>query len=131
MGLRQGLIRQWREARPWLRAAVIAQSIAIALLAGLWLGADAPKYYHTLSKSSAPSSPRDTVVVIFDAGISEQELRTLLTELHARIVDGPSPAGAYTLEVPQQQQQAILAHLRAQPTIKFAEPATITRSTTR
>ena len=50
-------------------------------------------------------------------------MRSLLLRLHARIVDGPSPAGAYTLQVPQGEQAAALALLRHTSSVVFAEPA--------
>ena len=118
----QALRTHWQATRPWVRGTVIAQFIVIASLSLFASSTLQPKYYHTLSRPAAPASPAATVVVVFDATISERQLRDLVLQLSARIVDGPSPAGAYTLEVEQAQQRSVLAQLRAQSVVKFAEP---------
>jgi hypothetical protein len=66
--------------------------------------------------------------VVFDPALTEADLRSLLLELRAQVVGGPSPLGAYTLEVPAGGDDAdppevVLDHLRAQPGVRFAEPA--------
>jgi hypothetical protein len=115
---------QWRQSRPWLRAAVIAQSAVLAVLLGALLAQSAPHYYRTLATPPARASAGDQIVVVFNSSsLRETELRSLLLDLHARIVDGPSAAGAYTLEVTQGKQRAALAVLRRQQSVVFAEPA--------
>jgi hypothetical protein len=114
---------QWRQTRPWLRGAVIAQSALLAVLIGALLGQSAPHYYRTLAATPARASAGDQIVVVFNSSLRETELRSLLLDLHARIVDGPSPTGAYTLELTQGEQWAALAKLRRQQSVVFAEPA--------
>lgn len=121
-GLQHTLVRQWKETRPWLRGAVIAQFFVLALLAFVMLIQPTPRYYHTLGARAAASSERAAVVVVFDATRPERELRDLLLRLHARITDGPSPEGAYTLEVAAVDQQRLLAQLRQEGLVTFAEP---------
>ena len=53
---------------------------------------------------------------------SEQEIRRLLLQLNARVIDGPSSVGAYRLEIREKEQQHALALLRADPAVAFAEP---------
>jgi hypothetical protein len=67
-------------------------------------------------------SAGDQVVVVFNPSLRETELRGILLDLHARIVDGPSPAGAYTLELAPGEQRAALAKLRRHQSVVFAEP---------
>jgi hypothetical protein len=114
---------QWRQTRPWLRGAVIAQSALLALLIGALLAQSAPHYYRTLGTTPARAGAGDQIVVVFNSSLRETELRSLLLDLHARIVDGPSPTGAYTLEFAQGEQQAALAKLRRRQSVVFAEPA--------
>ena len=120
-GLMRILATQWKETRSWLRGAVIAQFVALALLASAML-LPTPRYYHTLGAPAAPARERAAVVVVFDATRPEREIRDLLLRLHARITDGPSPEGAYTLEVAAVEQQRLLARLRQEGLIIFAEP---------
>ena len=122
---------QWRQTQPWLRGAVVAQSALLALLFGALLGQSTPQYYYrTLATAPARASADDQIVVVFTSSIRETELRTLLLDLHARVVDGPSPAGAYTLQVPRGDQRAALAKLRRQEAVVFAEPAPIAAGST-
>ena len=114
---------QWRQTRPWVRGAVIAQSALLALLTVALVGQSTPQYYRTLAADPARANADNQVVVVFNSALRETELRNLLLDLHARIVDGPSPAGAYTLEVAHGEQGAALAKLRRTGSVVFAEPA--------
>ena len=92
-------------------------------MAAALLQQPAPQYYHSLGAAPKTASPESGVVVVFNEALAERDLRNLLLRLHARIVDGPSPAGAYTLQVPQGEQAAALALLRHTSSVVFAEPA--------
>ena len=48
--------------------------------------------------------------------------RPLRRYVGARVADGPSAAGVYRVEMPENQQVAALALLRADPAVVFAEP---------
>jgi hypothetical protein len=57
------------------------------------------------------------------------ELKQLLAAQHLLIVAGPTDAGVFTLgvtdaAVDQERLEALLAGLRADPQVLFAEPAT-------
>ena len=108
----RALVTHWQEARPWLRGAVITPLVLLAVLALAMLIEPTPRYYHTLGASVAPANQRTSVVVVFDGSRSEREIRDLLLRLHARIADGPSPDGAYTLEVAAADQQRLVAQLQ-------------------
>jgi putative zinc finger protein len=115
---------QWRQTAAWLRGAVMAQAAAVlALLIVVLLAQPAPQYYRTLGASPVRASLDTELVVVFHAALPEREIRSLLLRLHARIVDGPSAAGAYTLEVAQGEQQLALAVLRREGSVIFAESA--------
>jgi anti-sigma factor RsiW len=113
---------QWQQSRPWLRGAVIAQSAVLAVLIGVLLAQSPPHYYRTLGTTPARAAAGDQIVVVFNASLRETELRSIILDLHARIVDGPSPTGAYTLELAQGEQRAALAKLRSEQAVVFAEP---------
>lgn len=74
--------------------------------------------YHTLGASSARAS---VLVVAFDPRISEARLRQLLRAGDARIVDGPTAAGAYLLRVPDARVDAARRMLHGSPEVTMVE----------
>lgn len=74
-----------------------------------------------------PAAGGTRIRVVFDPSLTEEDIRSLLLELRAQVVGGPSPLGAYTLEIPAGADadplEVVLDHLRAQPGVRFAEPA--------
>jgi hypothetical protein len=75
--------------------------------------------YHALG--SAPSAPTGDVIVIFRPDATAGELSKALRESGARLVDGPTAADAYVLDVPQARRNATLAQLRANGAVTLAE----------
>jgi anti-sigma factor RsiW len=124
----QILMRRWHEARPAVRRTLAAQFALILVLAGtlsivVATSSPAPVLYRTLGDAPSAAKPsRPTVVVVFKGEHAEQEIRRLLSRLHARVVDGPSSVGAYRLELREGGQQEALALLRGDPAVAFAEP---------
>lgn len=114
----------WWQAAPWLRAAIAVQFGVIVLL-GVWLIATPPPAaYRTLGDAGAAASAvSDTgrLVVMFDPGIDEAQLRRLLQASGARIVDGPTAAGAYVLAVPAARIATVRDALRAAPGVALVE----------
>jgi anti-sigma factor RsiW len=107
----------------WWQALLGVQAALILLLAAtFWLRYE-PRYYHTLAAAQAPAPAGAAVVVIFDAARSEGQIRELLRGLHARVVDGPTAEGAYTVAVPWGEQARALTELRQHEWVRFAEPA--------
>jgi len=119
----RSIASQWRETRPWVRYAMAAQFILVAILGAALLRQPTPQYYRSLGAVSKPAGPESGLVVVFGETLAQRDVRDLLLRLHARIVDGPSPAGAYTLQVAQGDQAAALAVLRHTSSVVFAEPA--------
>jgi hypothetical protein len=62
------------------------------------------------------------MVVIFRPETPEREIRAALAGVDGHIVDGPSGADAYVLQVPAGQRAGALARLRAAHNIVLAEP---------
>lgn len=114
-----------RRASRWLAAVVVVQALALALLGtALWRDTEAPAPYRTLTQG-ASSAATAHLRVVFAAETTAGELGTLLAAIDARIVDGPSPAGAYALALADADDQALassLATLRSNPRVLFAEP---------
>jgi anti-sigma factor RsiW len=76
--------------------------------------------YHALG---APHSVTPgNMVVIFRPDTPERVIRSALTAVGARIVDGPTAADAYVLQVPAAQRTQALAQLRSRNNIVLAEP---------
>jgi hypothetical protein len=117
-----------------LRGALVAQAAVILLLAGFlaWslqrpgAAPTPPLPYHTLSNPEAAPVPSVRLRVMFSPKATEKEIRELLHGIQGKIVDGPSPSGAYTVETPAAGDPpgVVLARLRSEPqVVMFAEPA--------
>lgn len=88
--------------------------------------------YHTLSAPAGgdgAAAPRPQIRVVFAEGATEKQIREVLLRARGRLVDGPSPLGTYILEIPAPAAGAppdslaiVLAYLRAQAIVRFAEP---------
>lgn len=114
-----------------LVAAVLVQAIGIGVL-GIKLGGEVPGHaaapvYRTLSQESVPA-PAGSLHVVPVATLKVAEWNALLRQYHLRVVGGPNDVGAYTLVSTDGNTPApqTLQGLRADPGIRFAEPATDT-----
>lgn len=111
-----------------VRALFAFQLAITALLVGLLLWQqrqpETLPLYRTLSAPEAPRGNAARVRVLFAETATEKEIREILLRVHGEIVGGPSAFGTYTVEIPTggETPGALLAHLRAQPQVRFAEP---------
>jgi hypothetical protein len=107
-----------------MRWTLAAQVLLIAALGvQRWPGeAVTAPAYRTLGTPAGPVLAGQQLVVVFDPGLSEARMRTLLRASGARIVDGPSEAGAYVLVLPADRVAAVQAGLRAAPGVLLVEP---------
>jgi anti-sigma factor RsiW len=124
-GLRQGRAMLLSTPSP-MRWAFAAQGALVVLLAGMlvWRTPSPPKLYPTLS-SATPEAARvgQQIRLVFADDMTERELRTLLRSVGGTIANGPSPVGAYTVEiVPSAPVDSVLAMLRAHQKVRLAEP---------
>lgn len=120
----QSHVSRWRSwLQPSILVPLIAAQFAAIVVLVLLPRPEAPLAYRTLSDAPRAALSNDAVVVIFDSGLTLQGVQELLRESGARIVDGPNTRGAYTLEPPPGQQAATLDRLRANPAVRFAQPA--------
>jgi hypothetical protein len=109
---RSGSPRVWR----WVAGAQFAALLVLGTIVALPPQRDGA--YHALGDASA--APTGTALVMFRPETSEATLRGLLAGAGARLVDGPTAAGAYVIALPG--DGAALARLRAQPAVTLAEP---------
>jgi anti-sigma factor RsiW len=106
----------------WLAVAVVIEAIGLALLSTdvVFNARSAP--YQTLT-SSAPTASGASVRAVFAPQVPQSELQGLLQRNGLQIVAGPSEAGVYSLAIASNASAAeILAALRADPRVLFAEP---------
>jgi len=137
---RAGWRERWRAGVGWLadllrhtpgpvRVGLAAQAALLVLVVGLaaWPAVlSPPAPYRTLSDDGARRTGEVLVHVVFAEDITERELRTLLGQIRARIADGPSAAGVYTLAVEGSTPGStapIVDILRSDPKVRLAEPA--------
>lgn len=117
-----------------IRRLVLGQLAAILLLAlALAWRADfrssapgaAPGVFRTLSNPADLQSTEPALRVVFAPETPESEIRALLAETGGQIAGGPSPMGAYLIRLASPRAEPlslVLAHLRAHPRVRFAEP---------
>jgi hypothetical protein len=125
-------LRRQRRLTRWLAAAVIVQAIGLALSGralltqsqGVLPGEAGSADYHTLS-SAGPAVSGARIRVVFAPSMTTDALRALLRAQHLEIVAGPSEAGVFTLglEAGAGSTAAALQVLRADPLVRFSEPA--------
>jgi hypothetical protein len=112
----------------WLRAAAAVQLgvIFVLGLVNVWPGAqragEAGSGVHRYGGLGARAAAPGSLVVSFDPATPERELRRILQASGARIVDGPTAAGAYVLDVAAGDAGPTLSSLRAEPAVVLAEP---------
>jgi hypothetical protein len=117
------LRRSWSRAQPWSRWAIAAQLVAIAVLGTLLLsGTDGPALYRTLGARNATVPATGSLVVVFDPATTEAEVHRILRGAGARIVDGPTQANAYVLEVPPGQTGRAAQAIKAERAALLVEP---------
>jgi anti-sigma-K factor RskA len=117
----------WWSALPTgRRIALAAASQAALVLLGIGvydrLRQPAEGAYHTLSAPEAKGAQGGNIIVIFRPDSPEQAFRATIDAVGARLVDGPTAAGAYVLAVPDGRREAALAMLRKRADIVLAQP---------
>ncbi|HTT13045.1 MAG TPA: zf-HC2 domain-containing protein [Burkholderiaceae bacterium] len=105
----------------WMRFAV-AMQLGVIVALGWALAVRGAADYRGLA--SAPPRNSGKIIVVFDPAARESEVRGLLRAAGARVVDGPTAASGYVLEVTGDNSAvaAALARLRAAPAVMLAEP---------
>lgn len=120
----RGLLRRWHRAPDWARWAIAAEFAGIVALA-VWVtppGGEFAAPYQTLGAPVASTASVGTIAVVFLPEIKESELRRIVQNAGARVVDGPTESNAYVLQVPAGHREEVLAVLRADPAVVLAQP---------
>ena len=124
-------LRRRFTATQWLAAAAIVQAIGLGVLGGSFLSRPANERagarYETLS-APTPVANGARIRVVFTRSMTIGELTALLGAQRLLIITGPSDAGVFTLgatdaTLDRGRLDALLAGLRADPNVLFAEPA--------
>jgi hypothetical protein len=104
--------------RPAVAAFAFAQLAFVVIAAALLLSLSRPDYK---ALGSAPPPQSANVIAMFSPDTTQGELTVLLRSNGASLVDGPTPADAFLLHVPQQSRSAVLSRLRADRHVVMAE----------
>ena len=104
--------------RPAVAAFAFAQLAFVVIAAALLLSLSRPDYK---ALGSAPPPQSANVIAMFSPETTQAELTVLLRSNGASLVDGPTPADAFLLHVPQQSRSAVLSRLRADRHVVMAE----------
>jgi hypothetical protein len=116
------LRRLWQQRQGWAPWAMAAELLVIVVLGSLLaFGGGTLALYRTLGTVDPLPHATGNVVVVFDPRITEAELRQIVRATGGRIVDGPTGADAYVLELPAERQAAALEALRAQRAVVLAQ----------
>jgi anti-sigma factor RsiW len=97
-----------------------AAGLASAAAVATFLLMRPPLLYRTHAAPSGAAA--GNVVVIFKPESPAAALPSVLVHNGARIVDGPTAAGAYVLHVAEDQRASVLARLKTDRNISLAEP---------
>jgi len=110
-------------------ATALSLLFILALPVGIWLTQSKDPEFHTLAKlDSLPIAGKNDIRVVFAKTTPEAEKQRLIASIHGQILNGPSPAGVYTIRIATPDMnspsiEAIVRQLRQNTQIIFAEPA--------
>lgn len=117
--------RQRRPSRRLLAAGLL-QGLVLAGLFGLvvWLVRPQPQAeFRTLSTPETVHPATGAwLYLIVEPSLTAEELQRVIQAAGCRIVDGPTPAGVFTLEAESGRLEEALARLRESPGVLLAEP---------
>jgi hypothetical protein len=103
------------------QAAAAALIVAVLLPGNLVAPAPVPAY-HALGSPADAKAASGNLIVMFAENSTERDLRGALTQAGARIVGGPTEAGAYVLHVGDADRERALSQLRSDTHVTLAEP---------
>jgi hypothetical protein len=112
----------------WLVAALAIESIGLVAWSGwVWRSSqDRQALYVTLGESQRAAVSGASVRVVFRPESTLEDVQALLKSVNARVVDGPTESGVYTLELPQSGASSAapdgIEALRASDLVRLAEP---------
>ena len=105
--------------RPVVLAFATAQLVFLTFASSLLVWLSQPTY-QALGSGTAPASAN--LIVMFQAGATERDLREALRTAGATLVGGPTAAGAYLLHVDPSRRASALASLQSDEQVQLAQP---------
>jgi hypothetical protein len=124
-GLMARLKLRWYQAPAWTRLFMLGQCVLVATLSsGLLLVSQAPDHrFRALGEPAATSASAESgnLIVRFRPEATEQEMRRVLRDSKARLVNGPTTTDAYVLAVPDGPQGEAVNRLRKEPSVLLVE----------
>jgi hypothetical protein len=118
--LRAAFAPPWAETPVWARAALATQLAALLALSAVLVARPGGGIRESHTAAGGDCALEACAAVAFAPDAREVEMRALLERERARIVDGPSSLGLYTLalgELNQPAVDAVIARLRARADI--------------
>jgi len=113
---------RFRLGHSWTRWVIAAQLAVIVALGGAFIvGDDSPAAYRTLGSRAAGEATTGSLVVVFDPTTTEADLRRMLRDIGARLIDGPTRTNAYVLEVPDTRREQAVRVLRNERAVVLVE----------
>ncbi|TFW10678.1 hypothetical protein E4L96_22945 [Massilia arenosa] len=107
-------------APKWMTWALAAQMLVIAGLGVVLVGQQPAQDYRVLGAAQR-AAPQANLLVMFQPGVSEPQLRMILRGQEAQVVGGPTEAGAWLLRVAPGRTQAAGEALRHNAAVRMAE----------
>jgi anti-sigma factor RsiW len=113
---------RFRLGQSWTRWVVAAQLAVIVVLGGVVIVRDdPPAVYRTLNSGNASAVTTGSLVVVFDPATTEADLRRMLRDIGARLIDGPTRTNAYVLELPEARREQAIRVLRNERAVVLVE----------
>lgn len=104
----------------WMAWALAAQLLVIAGLGGMLVRQQSAADYRVLG-AAPDSAPQANLLVMFQPGVNEPQLREILRSQEAQVVGGPTETGAWLLRVAPGRTQAAAEALRQDAAVRMAE----------
>ena len=105
----------------WAAGASLAASVAaVVAVIGLQIDRSPEQTYRALGTPAAGAAGQ--AVVLFKPDTTEQQMRVILSANDARLVDGPTAAGAYVLRIERGSAEDAIRALRQSSQVVLAEP---------
>lgn len=104
----QGWWSRWWKPTPLFARALIAAQVALVLALGtltIYQYTHPAVIYKTASGGSGDEKGRARIVVRFDEGATEQDIRQAVQAIKGKIVDGPSAQRLYTIQLAVAREQ--------------------------
>jgi len=102
------LRESWWPRTPVLARIALAAQMALLLVVGgvaIYQHSHPEVVYTTTSGPSTGKAGQAMISVVFNEKASERDIRQTLEEIRGTIIDGPTPQGSYTVQLPVRPEQ--------------------------